>query len=87
MAVAQRGAEDRAKLLGESYHQFFFTKLKLLTSAFLESLAAMHISQIRSKFDADANKFIWERLSIAAFSKKCREYDEHLKFYPINRNH
>lgn len=45
MAVAQREAEDRLKLPGETYHQFFFTNLKLLTSAFPESLAATHISR------------------------------------------
>ena len=86
MAVAQREAEDRPKLPEESYYQFFFTKLKLLTSAFPESLAATHLSRIRSKFDADADKFICECQSIATFGEECREYDEHLKFHPVARN-
>ena len=86
MAVAHKEAEDRPKLPGEGYHQYFFTKLKLLTGAFPESLAVMHISRIHSKFDADADKFIRERFSIAAFGKECREYDEHLKFHPVSRN-
>ena len=86
MAVAQREAEDRPKLAGESYYQFYFMKLKLLTSAFPESLAATHISRICSKFDADADKFIRERFNIAAFGEECREYDEYLKFHPVHRN-
>ena len=61
-------------------------KLKLLTSAFPESLTATHISRILSKFDADADKFIREHFNIAAFSEECREYDEHLKFHPVHRN-
>ena len=44
IAVAQEEVVDRLNLPGESYHQFYFAKLKLLTSAFVESLAATHIS-------------------------------------------
>lgn len=59
LAVAQREAEDRYKMPGETFHQYFFTKLKLLTSAFPESLPATHISRIRAKFnDAQADRYI-----------------------------
>ncbi|KAF8439658.1 hypothetical protein BGX38DRAFT_1273241 [Terfezia claveryi] len=66
LAVAQREAEDRSKLSNESFHQFFFSKLKLLTNT--------HISRIRAKFnDAQADRYIRERHSITAFGEECRE--------------
>ena len=46
----------------------------------------MHISQICSKFNSDADKFICEHFNIAAFSEECREYNEHLKFHPVYHN-
>ena len=87
LAVAQREAEDRAKLPNETFHQFFFSKLKLLTSAFPEFYSMTHISRIRAKFnDMQADRYIRERQSIAAFGEECREYDEHLKMYPVGGN-
>jgi len=89
LAVAQREAEDRAKLPNETFHQFFFSKLKLLpvTSAFPESHSMTHISRIRAKFnDAQADRYIREKHSITAFSEECREYDEHLKMHPVSGN-
>ena len=87
LAVAQREAEDRAKLPNETFHQFFFSKLKLLTSAFPESHSTTHISRIRAKLnDAQADRYIRERHSIAAFGEECREYDEHLKMHPVGVN-
>jgi len=87
LVVAQREAEDRTKLPNEMFYQFFFSKLKLLTSAFPESHSTTHISRIRAKFnDMQADRYIRERQSIAAFGEECREYDKHLKMYPVSGN-
>jgi len=83
MAVAQREAEERSKLLGELFHQYFFSKLKVLSSAFPETLQAMHISRIRAKFnDAQADRYIRERNNIIVFGEECCEYDKHIKLHP-----
>jgi len=79
MAVAQREAEKRVKLPAESFHQYFFSKLKALSSAFPKSLPATHISCIRAKFnDAQADRYIRERHNIAVFGKEYYEHDKHI---------
>jgi len=83
MAVAQREVEDRVKQPGESFHQYFLSKLKVLSSAFPESLPATHISRVRAKFnDAQVNRYIRERNNIAMFGEECHKYDEHIKLHP-----
>ena len=83
LAVAQREAEERYKRPNETFHQFFFAKLKMLSNAFPESIPATHISRMRSKFgDSRANRFIREKYDLSIFGEECREYDEHLKMHP-----
>ena len=83
IAVTQREAEDRSKQKDETFLIYYFQKLRLLTTAFPESREATHIVRIRAKFnDAQADRYIREHDSLAAFASEIRRYDDHIKLHP-----
>lgn len=83
ISVTQREAEDRAKEANKTFLVYYFHKLRLLATAFPESLEATHISRIRAKFnDAQADRYIQEQESLRLFAAEIRQYNDHLKLHP-----
>lgn len=85
VAIQQIEAAARVKQPHESYQEYYFAKLRLLTSAFPEESAPTLITRIRLGLNnAEADKFIKERRDIVAFGDECQDFDEHVMIYPTD---
>jgi len=83
IGVSQMEANERSKLPMETFVEYYFHKLKLLSIAYPNHDEATYIMYIRSKLnDAQADRFVRERSSLTRLVEEMRAYDDHLTMHP-----